>query len=108
MNGTKKFFFFDIFVNHLEIQSEGFRSLAEGDMVEFEIVEGDKGYKTADKVKSYKDFIPFEINIDPGDASNETIQEFLEALNDYYLASGGIGIEYKIDDDDHLNKEAKE
>ncbi len=33
----------DVFVHHSAIQSQGFRSLAEGDRVEFDIVEGQKG-----------------------------------------------------------------
>ncbi|MDH4130805.1 MAG: cold-shock protein [Gemmatimonadota bacterium] len=33
----------DCFVHHSAIQMEGFRTLAEGDRVEFEIVQGDKG-----------------------------------------------------------------
>lgn len=33
----------DCFVHHSEIMSEGFRSLDEGDRVEFERVEGQKG-----------------------------------------------------------------
>ncbi len=33
----------DVFVHYSEIQGEGFRSLAEGDKVEFEVVQGDKG-----------------------------------------------------------------
>jgi CspA family cold shock protein len=33
----------DVFVHHTAIQMEGFRSLAEGDRVEFEIVKGPKG-----------------------------------------------------------------
>jgi len=33
----------DCFVHHTAIQMEGFRTLAEGDRVEFEIVQGDKG-----------------------------------------------------------------
>jgi cold shock protein len=33
----------DVFVHHTAIQSEGFRSLAEGDKVEFEVVKGPKG-----------------------------------------------------------------
>ncbi len=39
----------DIFVHHTAIQSDGFRTLEEGDKVEFEIVKGDKGNK-AEKV----------------------------------------------------------
>ena len=33
----------DCFVHHTAIQSEGFRSLAEGDRVEFTITQGTKG-----------------------------------------------------------------
>jgi CspA family cold shock protein len=33
----------DVFVHHTAIQMDGFRSLAEGDRVEFEIVKGPKG-----------------------------------------------------------------
>ncbi len=33
----------DVFVHHPAIQMEGFRSLAEGDRVEFDIVKGPKG-----------------------------------------------------------------
>ena len=33
----------DVFVHHSAIQSEGFKTLAEGDKVEFEIVNGAKG-----------------------------------------------------------------
>jgi CspA family cold shock protein len=37
-NGSK-----DCFVHHTAIKAEGFRSLAEGERVEFDIVEGAKG-----------------------------------------------------------------
>jgi cold shock protein len=33
----------DVFVHHTAIQAEGFRSLAEGDQVEFEVTQGQKG-----------------------------------------------------------------
>jgi CspA family cold shock protein len=33
----------DVFVHQSAIQAEGFRSLSEGDRVEFEIVQGQKG-----------------------------------------------------------------
>ncbi|HKH49593.1 MAG TPA: cold shock domain-containing protein [Thermoanaerobaculia bacterium] len=33
----------DCFVHHSEIQGNGFKSLAEGDRVEFDIVQGKKG-----------------------------------------------------------------
>jgi len=35
----------DAFVHHSDIQGEGYKSLAEGDAVEFEISQGDKGPK---------------------------------------------------------------
>jgi CspA family cold shock protein len=37
----------DVFVHFSAIESTGFRSLAEGDSVEFEIVEGPKGMQAA-------------------------------------------------------------
>ncbi|MFQ5678371.1 MAG: cold-shock protein [Gemmatimonadota bacterium] len=33
----------DVFVHHSSIQSEGFRTLNEGDRVEFDLTEGQKG-----------------------------------------------------------------
>jgi len=35
----------DVFVHHSEIKMEGFRTLSEGDRVEFEITQGPKGPK---------------------------------------------------------------
>jgi CspA family cold shock protein len=37
----------DVFVHHTAIQAEGFRSLAEGDQVEFEVTQGQKGPQAA-------------------------------------------------------------
>ena len=37
----------DVFVHHTAIQSEGFRSLAEGEKVEFEVKKGPKGLQAA-------------------------------------------------------------
>jgi hypothetical protein len=39
----------------------------------------------------------FDIYVDPGNASKETIQEVLEALSDLHRAAGGLGLEFKID-----------
>ncbi|MGQ3683960.1 MAG: cold-shock protein [Candidatus Loosdrechtia sp.] len=44
-NGT------DVFVHQTEIQSNGFRTLAEGDKVNFEVIKDNKGYKAAKVVK---------------------------------------------------------
>jgi CspA family cold shock protein len=41
----------DVFVHFSAIQTPGFKSLAEGDQVEFEIVQGQKGPQAADVVK---------------------------------------------------------
>ena len=41
----------DIFVHYSAIMSEGYRSLAEGDRVEFEIAQGQKGPQAANVVK---------------------------------------------------------
>lgn len=37
----------DVFVHYNDIESDGYKSLAEGDAVEFEIVEGTKGPRAA-------------------------------------------------------------
>jgi cold shock protein len=37
----------DVFVHHTAIQSEGFRSLSEGDQVEFEVTQGQKGLQAS-------------------------------------------------------------
>ncbi|MFQ5834875.1 MAG: cold-shock protein [bacterium] len=57
-NDTKGFGFIapddggkDIFVHQTEVQAEGFRSLAEGDRVEFEVAQDSKGRKAKKVVK---------------------------------------------------------
>jgi CspA family cold shock protein len=42
----------DVFVHHTAIVAEGFRSLAEGDQVEFDVVEGPKGLQAANVRKA--------------------------------------------------------
>ena len=52
-NETKGFGFIaqeggdDVFVHHTAIQMTGFRTLNEGDTVEFEVVKGPKGFQAA-------------------------------------------------------------
>ena len=41
----------EFFVHHSAIQCEGFRTLAEGEVVEFEPMEGQKGNQAANVVK---------------------------------------------------------
>ncbi|OGP71989.1 MAG: cold-shock protein [Deltaproteobacteria bacterium RBG_13_58_19] len=42
----------DVFVHHSAIQGEGFRSLEEGQEVEFEVVQGQKGPQAQNVVKA--------------------------------------------------------
>jgi cold shock protein len=41
----------DVFVHHSCIEAQGFRSLAEGEMVEFEVEQGPKGAQAISVVK---------------------------------------------------------
>ena len=40
----------DCFVHHTAIQGEGFKSLTEGQRVEFEVVQGDKGAQASNVI----------------------------------------------------------
>ncbi len=41
----------DVFVHHSSIQADGYKSLNEGDRVEFQVVKGEKGLKAENVVK---------------------------------------------------------
>jgi CspA family cold shock protein len=41
----------DVFVHHTAIQGTGFKSLTEGDKIEFEVVRGPKGFQAQNVVK---------------------------------------------------------
>ena len=57
-NNTKGFGFItaddgtDVFVHHSDIQGDGYRSLEEGEAVEFEITQGPKGPKAANVTRA--------------------------------------------------------
>ena len=42
----------DVFVHHNDIQAEGFKSLAEGEAVSFQVVEGEKGPRATNVMKA--------------------------------------------------------
>ena len=42
----------DVFVHFSAVKGEGFKSLAEGDTVEFEVVDSEKGPKAANVIKA--------------------------------------------------------
>jgi CspA family cold shock protein len=42
----------DVFVHHTAIAAEGFRSLSEGDQVQFDVVEGPKGLQAANVTRA--------------------------------------------------------
>ena len=42
----------DVFVHFSSVKGEGFKSLAEGDAVEFEVVDSEKGPKASNVVKA--------------------------------------------------------
>lgn len=41
----------DIFVHFSAINTEGFKTLAEGDVVEFDVIDGDRGQQAANVTK---------------------------------------------------------
>ena len=42
----------DVFVHYQDIQGDGFKTLAEGDAVSFEIVQGEKGPRASNVVRA--------------------------------------------------------
>ena len=46
----------DVFVHYSSVQGQGFKSLVEGDSVEFEVVDSDKGPKAANVTKASRKY----------------------------------------------------
>lgn len=42
----------DVFVHYSAVQGDGFKTLAEGQTVEFDIVKGEKGFQAANVIKA--------------------------------------------------------
>jgi len=42
----------DVFVHYSQIKSEGFRALKDGEMVDYELVQGDKGWQAREVMQS--------------------------------------------------------
>ncbi|MCP4257128.1 MAG: hypothetical protein GY774_06330 [Planctomycetes bacterium] len=55
-----------------------------------------KGRPDSEVVSFYKQ-PPLEIYIEPGYASKETIRAVFEAISDWHIASGGLGLEFSSD-----------
>ena len=57
-NDTKGFGFIeaddgtDVFVHHSDVEGEGYKSLSEGEAVEFQVIQGDKGPKATNVRKT--------------------------------------------------------
>ncbi len=53
----------DVFVHYSAIQSDGYRTLKEGDRVEFDVIEGEKGPQ-ADHVDASDSTVPRQLRTD--------------------------------------------
>ena len=68
-NNTKGFGFIaqedgpDVFVHHTAIMADGFRTLAEGETVEFEIVQGPKGLQAANVRRAFASASSLRANV---------------------------------------------
>lgn len=47
----------DVFVHYSQIQGDGFRSLKDGEEVEYELIEGDKGFQAKDVNRVHQDVV---------------------------------------------------
>jgi len=46
----------DVFVHYSQIQGDGFKLLRDGETVEYELVEGDKGYQAREVVRAQEGY----------------------------------------------------
>ena len=61
----------DVFVHFSQIQGDGFRSLRDGEAVDYELIEGDKGYQAQAVIRSAnedQDAQPHEAETQPAQA----------------------------------------
>ncbi|MBB6428779.1 cold-shock protein [Algisphaera agarilytica] len=47
----------DVFVHYSQIQGDGFRSLKDGEVVEYELIQGEKGYQAKDVHMAQQDAV---------------------------------------------------
>jgi CspA family cold shock protein len=62
----------DVFVHYSSIQSDGYKSLKEGDEVEFDIIQGSKGPQ-ADQVVRLKDAAPGAVAAGTGNHDDQEL-----------------------------------
>ena len=67
----------DVFVHHTAIQSQGFRTLQEGETVEFEITQGQKGPAAANGRKVYATTAGFPADMGPLPARGAALRFYL-------------------------------
>lgn len=87
----------DCFVHHDAIQGSGFKSLTEGERVEFEVIQG-SGPPRAGKVTRLggRGDPALLVLVDPGEAPPEVIADVLSDLSILYRKLGGSGINFAL------------
>src|SRR5437868_3770425 len=59
----------DVFVHFSAIQMDGFKTLAEGQVVEFEVTAGGKGFHAANVIRAWSAHTPFGVTPPPARSS---------------------------------------
>lgn len=60
----------DVFVHYTQIQGDGFRSLKDGESVEYELVKGDKGLQARSVVRRIQQDAPHPTNGEDAESKN--------------------------------------